>query len=614
MAHLLGGESLHLEFPTRTIFEGITVGLNEGDRIGIVGRNGDGKSTLMKILAGRLEPDSGRVTVRGGTRIGYLDQSDVLDDDHTVGYAIVGDTPEYEWASQARIRDVISGLVSDLPWDAQVSSLSGGQRRRVALASLLAQEWDMLMLDEPTNHLDVEAITWLAGHLKSRWSKNAGGLMVVTHDRWFLDEICTDTWEVHDRIVEPFEGGYAAYILQRVERDRQAAAAEAKRQNLMRKELAWLRRGAPARTSKPKFRIDAANALIADVPPVRDTVELKKMAVSRLGKDVVDLENVSVTYDDPSLPGGKRPVLKKVTWRIAPGERTGILGVNGAGKSTLLSLVTGDLKPTEGRVKHGKTVKISTLTQQLDELKEVENDRVSDVIGRKKRSYIADGKELSPSQMLERLGFTSAQLSTPVKDLSGGQKRRLQLMLILLDEPNVLILDEPSNDLDTDMLAAMEDLLDTWPGTLLVVSHDRYLMERVTDQQYAVIDGSFRHLPGGVDEYLALSAAGAGGSAAGSAQARAAAPTQKASTQEAEAPAKPKVSGAEQRAAQKESGAIERRLAKLATEQEKLSEQMSAHDASDYAGLAALGEQQQALQDEIDELEMRWLELSELLG
>lgn len=609
MAHLLGGESLHLEFPTRTIFEGITVGLNEGDRIGIVGRNGDGKSTLMKILAGRLEPDFGRVTVRGGTRIGYLDQSDVLDDDHTVGYAIVGDTPEYEWASQSRIRDVISGLVSDLPWDAPVSSLSGGQRRRVALASLLAQEWDVLMLDEPTNHLDVEAITWLANHLKSRWSKNTGGLMVVTHDRWFLDEICTDTWEVHDRIVEPFEGGYAAYILQRVERDRQAAAAEAKRQNLMRKELAWLRRGAPARTSKPKFRIDAANALIADVPPVRDTVELKKMAVSRLGKDVVDLENVSVVYDDPSMPGGKRPVLKKVTWRIAPGERTGILGVNGAGKSTLLSLVTGDLKPTEGRVKHGKTVKIATLTQQLDELNEVANDRVSDVIGRKKRSYIADGKELSPSQMLERLGFTSAQLSTPVKDLSGGQKRRLQLMLILLDEPNVLILDEPSNDLDTDMLAAMEDLLDTWPGTLLVVSHDRYLMERVTDQQYAVIDGSFRHLPGGVDEYLALSAAGAGGSAAGSAQARAAS-----SAQDSAEPDTPKVSGAELRAAQKESGAIERRLAKLSAEQEKLSEQMSAHDASDYAGLAALGEQQQALQDEIDELEMRWLELSELLG
>ena len=614
MAHLLGAEGLGLEYPTKVVFDSLTLGVGEGDRIGIVGRNGDGKSSLLGMLSGRIDPDSGRVTRRSGLRVGVLDQADALDDSLTVGRAIAGERREHEWAGDRRTRDVIAGLVPDLDWQAGLSALSGGQRRRVALAALLVGDWDVLMLDEPTNHLDVQGIAWLARHLGGRWPAGAGGLLVVTHDRWFLDEICTDTWEVHDRIVEPFEGGYAAYILQRVERDRQAAAAEAKRQNLIRKELAWLRRGAPARTSKPKFRIDAANALIADVPPVRDTVELKKMAVSRLDKDVVDLENVSVVYDDPSMPGGKRPVLKKVTWRIAPGERTGILGVNGAGKSTLLSLVTGDLKPTEGRVKHGKTVKIATLTQQLDELNEVANDRVSDVIGRKKRSYIADGKELSPSQMLERLGFTSAQLSTPVKDLSGGQKRRLQLMLILLDEPNVLILDEPSNDLDTDMLAAMEDLLDTWPGTLLVVSHDRYLMERVTDQQYAVIDGSFRHLPGGVDEYLALSAAGAGGSAAGSAQARSTALTQKASTQEAEASAKPKVSGAEQRAAQKESGAIERRLAKLATEQEKLSEQMSAHDPNDYAGLAALGEQQQALQDEIDELEMRWLELSELLG
>ncbi|MDO5750267.1 MAG: ABC-F family ATP-binding cassette domain-containing protein [Rothia sp. (in: high G+C Gram-positive bacteria)] len=609
MAHLLGGESLHLEFPTRTVFENVTVGINEGNRIGIVGRNGDGKSTLMKILAGRLEPDSGRVTVRNGTRIGYLDQSDVLNDDHTVGYAIVGDTPEYEWASQARIRDVISGLVSDLPWDAPVSSLSGGQRRRVALAALLAQEWDVLMLDEPTNHLDVEAITWLASHVKSRWSKNAGGLLVVTHDRWFLDEVCTDTWEVHDRMVEPFEGGYAAYILQRVERDRQAAAAEAKRQNLMRKELAWLRRGAPARTSKPKFRIDAANALIADVPPVRDTIELKKMALTRLGKDVVDLEDVSVSFPLPSGEG-ERQVLKRVTWRIAPGERTGILGVNGAGKSTLLSLVTGSLQPSSGRVKHGKTVKIATLTQQLDELREVENDRVSDVIGRKKRSYIADGKEVSPSQMLERLGFTSAQLSTPVKDLSGGQKRRLQLLLILLDEPNVLILDEPSNDLDTDMLAAMEDLLDSWPGTLLVVSHDRYLMERVTDQQYAVMDGSFRHLPGGVDEYLQLSAQGATSTGSSSSHPTAA----KSSTASDSEQSAPKISGAESRALQKESGTIERRLAKLSDEQARLSEAMSAHDPSDYAGLATLGEKQQALQDEIDELELRWLEISELLS
>ncbi|WP_237206678.1 ABC-F family ATP-binding cassette domain-containing protein [Rothia nasimurium] len=606
MAHLLGGEDLHIEFPTRTIFEGITVGLNEGDRIGIVGRNGDGKSTLLSLLGGRLEPDSGKVTVRSGTRIGFLDQADVLDDSLTVGQAIVGDTPEYEWASDSKIRDVISGLVSDLDWNASVSSLSGGQRRRVALAALLAGDWDVLMLDEPTNHLDVEAITWLANHLKTRWSKNAGGLLTVTHDRWFLDEICTDTWEVHDGIVEPFEGGYAAYILQRVERDRQAAATEAKRQNLIRKELAWLRRGAPARTSKPKFRIDAANALIADVPPVRNKVELSQMAVSRLGKDVVDIEDVDVSYPDANASGATKDVLKKVTWRIAPGERTGIMGVNGAGKSTLLGLVTGSVQPTRGRVKHGKTVKVATLTQQLDELREVENDRVSDVIGRKRTSYVAGGKEMTPGQLLERLGFTSAQLSTPVKDLSGGQKRRLQLLLILLDEPNVLILDEPSNDLDTDMLAAMEDLLDTWPGTLLVVSHDRYLMERVTDQQYALIDGTFRHLPGGVDEYLQLSASAA---AAPSTKAVDSSPLGK---QDAGSSSAAKASGAEVRAAQKEINQIDRKLAKLADQKAKLEEKMANHDPSDYEGLADLSTQQQGIQDEIGDLEMRWIELSEV--
>ena len=608
MAHLLGGEDLHIEFPTRTIFEGITVGLNEGDRIGIVGRNGDGKSTLLSLLGGRLTPDSGNVTVRSGTRIGFLDQADVLDDSLTVGQAIVGDTPEYEWASDSKIRDVISGLVPDLDWNASVSSLSGGQRRRVALAALLAGDWDVLMLDEPTNHLDVEAITWLANHLKTRWSKNAGGLLTVTHDRWFLDEICTDTWEVHDGIVEPFEGGYAAYILQRVERDRQAAATEAKRQNLMRKELAWLRRGAPARTSKPKFRIDAANALIADVPPVRNKVELSQMAVSRLGKDVVDIEDVDVSYPDASTPGATKDVLKKVTWRIAPGERTGIMGVNGAGKSTLLGLVTGSVEPTRGRVKHGKTVKVATLTQQLDELREVENDRVSDVIGRKRTSYVAGGKEMTPGQLLERLGFTSAQLSTPVKDLSGGQKRRLQLLLILLDEPNVLILDEPSNDLDTDMLAAMEDLLDTWPGTLLVVSHDRYLMERVTDQQYALINGTFRHLPGGVDEYLQLSISTA---AAPSTKAVDSSPLGK---QDAGSSSAAKVSGAEVRAAQKEINQIDRKLAKLADQKAKLEEKMASYNPSDYEGLAALSAEQQGIQAEVDELEIRWMELSEVIA
>ncbi|WP_145010543.1 ABC-F family ATP-binding cassette domain-containing protein [Kocuria salsicia] len=627
MAHLIGGENLHLEYPTKTVFDAVTVGVNEGDRIGIVGRNGDGKSTLMRLLAGRIQPDSGRVTVRSGTTVGMLDQADTLDPEQTVGHAVVGDVPDYVWAADAKVRDVVEGLVADVDWDTPVGRLSGGQRRRVALASLLTGDWDVIFLDEPTNHLDVDGITWLARHLNSRWSRTSGALAVVTHDRWFLDAVCTDTWEVHDRLVEPFEGGYAAYVLQRVERDRQVAVVEQKRQNLMRKELAWLRRGAPARTSKPKFRIEAANTLIEDVPPPRDTVSLSRMAVSRLGKDVVDIEDVSVAF--PAEDGsGETRVLRDVTWLIAPGERTGILGVNGAGKSTLLGLVTGEVEPTSGRVKRGKTVKIATLTQQLDELADVAQDRVSDVVAQKKTSYLTGGKEMTPTQLLERLGFTSAQLKTPVKDLSGGQKRRLQLLLILLDEPNVLILDEPSNDLDTDMLAAMEDLLDTWPGTLLVVSHDRYLLERVTDQQYAVIDGRFRHLPGGVEEYLKLSASSASGSAAGSkgasnplaggsASAGSAAPGTAASgagsSGDDAAPSRPALGGAEARAAQKELGAVERRLQKLQKETESLDATMAEADPSDFEGLGKLAARKSELQEQVDELEMRWLELGEAL-
>ncbi|WP_431813245.1 ABC-F family ATP-binding cassette domain-containing protein [Kocuria sp. cx-455] len=612
MAHLIGGENLHLEYPTKTVFDAVSIGIDQGDRIGIVGRNGDGKSTLMRLLAGRIDPDGGRVTVRSGTTVGMLDQADTLDPNQTVGHAVVGDVPDHVWASDAKVRDVISGLVSDVDWDTDISELSGGQRRRVALAGLLAQDWDVIFLDEPTNHLDVDGITWLAQHLNNRWSKNSGALVVVTHDRWFLDAVCTDTWEVHDRMVEPFEGGYAAYVLQRVERDRQNAVIEQKRQNLMRKELAWLRRGAPARTSKPKFRIDAANQLISDVPPPRDSVSLSRMVVSRLGKDVVDIEDVSVSFE-----GGNATthVLKDVTWLIAPGERTGILGVNGAGKSTLLGLVTGAVSPTSGRVKRGKTVKISTLTQQLAELDDVANDRVSDVVASKKTSYVTEGKEMSPTQLLERLGFTSAQLKTPVKDLSGGQKRRLQLLMILLDEPNVLILDEPSNDLDTDMLAAMEDLLDTWPGTLLVVSHDRYLLERVTDQQYAVINGQFRHLPGGVEEYLKLSASSSSGSAAGSAGASnpLAAGSSSGSDDAAASASEPTLSGAEARAAQKELGAVERKLQKLTKEAAALDETMAAADPSDFEGLGTLAAQKSELQEQMDELEMRWLELGEAL-
>ena len=591
MAHLLGAEQIALDFPTKTVFESVTIGIDEGDRIGIVGRNGDGKSTLLRIFAGRLQPDSGRVTTRGGVTIGMLDQTDVLDQEGTVGRAIVGDMQDYEWAGDAKIRDVIAGLVADIPWDAVVGTLSGGQRRRVALARLLVGDDDVLFLDEPTNHLDVEGITWLAGHLRTRWAASAGGLLVVTHDRWFLDEVCNATWEVHDGIVEPFEGGYAAYILQRVERDRHASATESKRQNLMRKELAWLRRGAPARTSKPKFRIDAANELIADEPPARDPIQLKQMATSRLGKDVVDILDVSVSYE--------HEVLRGVEWRIGPGERTGILGANGAGKSTLLGLVTGKVEPTSGRVKRGKTVKVVTLTQELDELKDVGADRVSDVVGRQRTAYVSGGKEMTPSQLLERLGFSNAQMSTPVRDLSGGQKRRLQLLLILLDEPNVLVLDEPTNDLDTDMLAAMEDLLDSWPGTLLVVSHDRYLLERITDQQYAILDGHFRHLPGGVDQYLRLrqeqdSPAATNPSTAGHVKVS-------------------KLSSAEERTTRKEVGSIDRKMEKLTARIDALHTELASHDPSDVPTLLAKTREVKDLEDQVAVHEERWLELTELL-
>jgi ATP-binding cassette subfamily F protein uup len=603
VAHLLGAEQLHLEYPTRVIFDSVTAGVNEGDRIGVVGRNGDGKSTLLSLLAGRIEPDGGRVTRRRGVTIGMLDQRDEQPDDLVVSQAIVGDAEDHEWAGSSLIRDVIGGLIQDIPWHATIGSLSGGQRRRVALAALLVGDWDVLFLDEPTNHLDVEGIAWLAEHLKRRWSANAGGLIVVTHDRWFLDEVCTATWEVHDRLIEPFEGGYAAYILQRVERDRMAAASEAKRQNLMRKELAWLRRGAPARTTKPKFRMDAAYELIQNEPEPRNAVALAQMATSRLGKDVVDLLDAGVVYPDPESATGTRTVLKDVEWRIAPGERTAILGVNGAGKSTLLGLVTGTVTPTSGRVKRGKTVKIASLTQQLDELKEIEHERVSTVVGMQKTSYVTGDKEMTPGQMLERLGFTSAQLSTPVKDLSGGQRRRLQLLLILLDEPNVLILDEPTNDLDTDMLAAIEDLLDSWPGTLLVVSHDRYLVERVTDQQYAVIDGHFRHLPGGVDQYLALRSGQDAAPRIAPLAADAAAP----------AASSPKLGGAELRNAQKEIASTDRKIQKMRQRIVDTHERLATFDQGDYVGLGELSDQLRGYESELAVLETRWLELSELL-
>lgn len=607
MAHLLGGEELHLEFPAKVIFESVTIGLNEGDRIGVVGRNGDGKSSLLSILAKRLEPNSGRVTYRRGVTVGYLDQSDVLDSQLTVAQTVVGDAPEYEWASNPLIRGVITGLLGDLDWDGVIGSLSGGQRRRVALAVLLTGDWDVLMLDEPTNHLDIEGVVWLADHLKQRWSNAAGGLLVVTHDRWFLDEISTQTWEVHDGVVDAFEGGYAAYVLQRVERDRQAAATEQKRQNLMRKELAWLRRGAPARTSKPKFRIDAANQLIEGVPPIRNSVELSKIAMTRMGKDVVDLIDVGVSFGD-------REILRDVEWRLAPGERTGILGVNGAGKSTLLGLISGSITPTSGRVKRGKTVKIATLTQQFDLLEPMMEDRVSDVVAQKKSAYAVGDKELTPGQLLERLGFTSAQLSTPVKDLSGGQKRRLQLLLILLDEPNVLILDEPTNDMDTDMLAAIEDLLDSWPGTLIVVSHDRYLLERVTDNQFAIMNHRLRHLPGGIEEYVRLAAQGATAVAESAAAPSRAAVSQGETARSTAVHTVVQLSGGERRSLEKECASLERKIEKTQDALKGVHATMAEHDQSDFVGLTELNTRAQHLAAEIAELEEAWLLATEQLG
>jgi ATPase subunit of ABC transporter with duplicated ATPase domains len=591
---LIGGEGLELSFPTKDVLDGVTLGLAEGQRVGVVGRNGDGKSTLMRVLARRLEPDEGRVTWRRDLRVGFVDQSDVLDADAVVSSVVVGEVAEHEWAGDARVRDVVDGLLGDVPWGARVGDLSGGQRRRVSLAAVLVGEHDVLFLDEPTNHLDVEGVTWLAAHLDARFAGGQGAFVVVTHDRWFLDEVCTDTWEVHDGVVEPFEGGYAAYVLQRVERDRQAAAAESRRQNLLRKELAWLRRGAPARTSKPKFRIDAANELIEREPPVRDSVALQRVAVARLGKDVVDLLDVSVSYGD-------REVLSHVEWRIAPGHRVGVLGANGAGKSTLLGLVDGRVRPTRGTVRRGKTVQVATLTQALGELDAIADDRVRDVVAARRASYRAEGSEVTPSQMLERLGFSSAQLSTRVKDLSGGQRRRLQLMLTLLDEPNVLILDEPTNDMDTDMLAAVEDLLDTWPGTLLVVSHDRYLLERVTDDQYAVMDGRLRHLPGGVDEYLRLRRAATD----------VAPPPATATASSVSTPAPSSGGGsAEQRQARKEAARLERQIEKVAEREADLERQML-EAATDPSRLVSLSAEHAAAVAEREALEERWLAVAE---
>ena len=716
----LGLEHVSLAFATKNIFTDVTQGVFEGDRIGIVGKNGDGKSTLLHLFKGTQEPDSGRVTMRNGLTFGMLDQRDPLDDNATVREAALEGREDYEWAAETKSREIVEALLGGISLDAKIVSLSGGQRRRADLARLLLKDWDILALDEPTNHLDVVTIHWLAEHLKNRWPSGQGALLLVTHDRWFLDEVCESMWEVHDGVIDPFEGGYSAYMLQRVERDRQADVRETKRRNLACKELAWLTRGARARSTKQKFHVKAARELIADVPPVRNTLELKQMATSRLGKQVVDLIDVTQIFEhaqgeadidpdvaemeasasrvdvvpamyaepqahgsvevavddltdprlvDAGVPEARqaaeqaarqaeeqtqesgadaddaapevtsaarkvtvtgRKILDDVTWLIGPGDRFGIVGANGAGKSTLLKILDGTITPTAGHVNIGKTVKFAVLSQRLDELEKLGKYKIKEVLSRYKPSYIVDGKETTPGQMMERLGFESAQLMTPIKDLSGGQKRRMQLLLILLDEPNVLIMDEPGNDLDTDMLAVMEDLLDTWPGTLIVVSHDRYLLERVTDQQFALIGGKIRHLPGGVQDYLDMTEAikngkdsfadektgKAGKASKGGNDAASASVVGDSSSVSADgdsAAAAPKLTGKAFHEASKRVAAIERKLAKLEEQKADLEAQMAAHDPSDYEGLGKLNEQLQSVTDESESLEMEWMELSEQL-
>ena len=607
---LLGTEKAIVDYPAKRVLDDVSLGVDSGDRIGIVGRNGDGKSTLLRVLAGVQAPDEGRVITTRGVHVGLLAQTDALDSGETVRQAVLGDMPDYAWAGDGRIRDILAGLLADVPLDAKVGTLSGGQRRRADLARVLIGTWDVLMLDEPTNHLDIRGITWLANHLKTRWKAGAGALLVVTHDRWFLDEVATSMWEVHHGRVEPFEGGFSAYIMQRVERERLANLAEVKRQNLLRRELAWLSRGARARATKPKFHVAAARALIADVPPLRDTTELHRMAVARLGKQVVDLEQVTVAFDG-------EPVLKNISWQIGAGDRYGIVGENGAGKTTLLRVIRGEQEPTRGRVKIGASVRFGVLSQRLEMLDEFGADRVRTVIGRFGRRTMVDGREMTPAQMLEQLGFSAGDLNEPVCDLSGGQKRRFALVLVLLEEPNVLILDEPGNDLDVDMLAAVESMLDGWPGTLIIVTHDRYLMERVADDIYALVDGELRHLPGGIDEYLRMgpaSTAVTGQAFAVAATAASVPATGTGAGETAGESGNPTLSGGEIRRLRKAMESAERKLETARARLAKAEEALAAADPSDYV---ELGKRQAAINEaraQIEELELEWLEAAEALG
>ncbi|MDX3735368.1 MULTISPECIES: ABC-F family ATP-binding cassette domain-containing protein [Streptomyces] len=600
--NLVNVEQVSKVYGTRALLDGVSLGVSEGDRIGVVGRNGDGKTTLIRLLAKLEEADTGRVTHNGGLRLGVLTQHDSLDPEKTVRQEVIGDLADHEWAGSAKIRDVLTGLFGGLALpgfehglDTVIAPLSGGERRRIALAKLLIDEQDLIVLDEPTNHLDVEGISWLAGHLRTRRS----ALVCVTHDRWFLDQVCTRMWDVQRGVVHEYEGGYSDYVFARAERERIAATEESKRQNLMRKELAWLRRGAPARTSKPRYRIEAANELIADVPPPRDTSELMKFANARLGKTVFDLEDVTVQ-------AGPKTLLTHLTWQLGPGDRVGLVGVNGAGKTSLLRALAeaartqGEEQPADGKIVVGKTVRLAYLSQEVHELNP--NLRVLEAVQQiRDRVDLGKGREMTAGQLCEQFGFTKEKQWTPVGDLSGGERRRLQILRLLMDEPNVLFLDEPTNDLDIETLTQLEDLLDGWPGSMIVISHDRFFIERTTDRVMALLgDRALRMLPRGIDEYLERRQK----------MEEAATPSAAAAPRSSSAPAAPAVSAQASRAAKKELQKVERQLDKLSTRETTLHKQI-ADNATDFEKVAKLDTELRELVTERDELEMRWLELAE---
>jgi ATPase subunit of ABC transporter with duplicated ATPase domains len=646
LANLVNAERISLAFGTRILLDEVSLGLDSGDVVGVVGRNGDGKTTLLEILVGEREPDSGQVVRNRSVSIGHLGQVEDFASGATVRDVVVGGRPDHVWAADAGKRAVVTHLLGHVELARPVAELSGGERRRVSLASVLLAGHDLLVLDEPTNHLDVEAVAWLAGHLNTLQAAGTA-MLVVSHDRWFLDAVCTRVWEVHDADVDAYDGGYAAYVLARAERVRQAAANEARRQNLLRKELAWLRRGPPARTSKPKFRIEAANVLIRDVPEPRDTLKLREFATARLGKDVFDLHDVTYTVPTPtsvipanagsSAPGPDGRVLfDHLDWSIGPGMRIGIVGVNGSGKTTLLRLLAGEVAPTHGRVTRGRTLRIGHLTQDAASLNRVENrphgsedslnrgdgsqlgsddaERVLESVQRLQRQVrLATGKESSASSLLEDFGFSGQRLVTRIGELSGGERRRLQFLRLLLSEPNVLLLDEPTNDLDIDTLTVIEDYLDGWPGTLVVVSHDRWFLERTCDVQYALLgDGSCVLLPGGVEEYLERRRAEPVPEERAGARRDTAPQDPERARARPEGPG-PSTTNARQRQARKDLARVESQLAKVGTRIDDLHTQMATH-AADYERLVTLGAELDEALARQDELEGQWLELAEQVG